>query len=332
MNKIKPFFLFLSIGTILCVIFSSGQIENPDTHLRLTQTRILLENFRFGLPNDVGEDLHGNIAINSAGKRFMVYNPGQSLFFVPFYYLVKLSSNSESECYYRAAFIISFINFIIHALCAFVLFKIAQSLGATSRKSYIVALIFCFTSYSFSFAQSTYEHHFEMLFILLGYYFIISKNNNSKALFAGISITLGLIFRSTVILAVPGILFLAENNKQRIYFILCLIPGILTALIYNYYRFGNPFESGYKLAWNLAHGEKTIFWTFERVTLSLFGFFFSPAKGLLIFSPTLILGLWGLKRFWFKYRKFTLSIIVLSAFYLFLYSMNFAWHGSIWSL
>lgn len=320
----------MSIGIILSILFSSGQIENPDTHLRLTQTRILLENFHFGVPNDVGEDMHGNIAINQEGQRFMVYNPGQSLFFIPIYYIAKLSSNSEGECYYRAAFLVSFVNFIIHALCAFFLFSIAQSLGKSTRKSYIVAFIFCFTSYSFSFAQSTYEHHFEMLFILMGYYYIISNNYN-KAVFAGIAITLGLIFRSTTILAIPGILFLADNNKQRLYFVMCLIPGILSILLYNYYRFGNPLESGYNIAWQLAHRESVIFWSLNRVPISLFGFLFSPAKGLLIFSPTIILSLWGIKRFWHKYRKFAISILAISAFYLFLYSMNFAWHGSIWS-
>jgi hypothetical protein len=330
MNKMKPLFLFLIIGVILSILFSSGQIENPDTHLRLTQTRIFLETFQFGLPRDVGEDLHGNIAINQSGQRFMVYNPGQSLFFIPIYFIANLISGSEGECYYRAAFIVSFINFFIHALCSLILFRIAQSLGASLHKSYFVAFVFCFTSYSFSFAQSTFEHHFEMLFILLGYYFIISNNKN-KVLFAGIAITFGLIFRSTVILAVPGILFLADNYKQRLLFILSIIPGIMFVLIYNYYRFGNLIESGYSIAWHLAHNENIIFWSLNRVPESLFGFLFSPAKGLLIFSPTIILSLWGIKRFWIKYRKFAISIIAISAFYLFLYSMNFAWHGSIWS-
>ncbi|NVO20253.1 MAG: hypothetical protein HXX13_11160 [Bacteroidetes bacterium] len=331
MNNIKPFFLFLVIGVIMSILFSSGQIENPDTHLRLTQTRILFETFKFGLPNDVGEVTHGNIAINNAGKRFMAYNPGQTLFFVPIYYLAKFLTISDGECYYKAAFFVSFINFFIHALCAFILFKIAQALGATTRKSYFLSVVFCFTSYSFSFAQCTYEHHFEMLFILLGYYFIISTNNNSKAVFAGISITLGLIFRNTTILAIPGILFLADNNKQRIYFTLFCLPGMLSILIYNYYRFGNPLESGYTIAWHIAHRESIVFWSLERIPRSLFGFILSPAKGLLIFSPTIVISLWGITKFWNKYRRFTLSIVAICAFYLLLYSMNFAWHGSIWS-
>jgi hypothetical protein len=330
MNKIRPIFLFLIIGVLLSALFSSGQIENPDTHLRLTQTRIFLEKHHLGLPNDVGEDFHGNIAINQVGERFMVYNLGQTLFFIPIYYLAELTSDSEGDCYYTAAFLVSFVNLIIHSLCCFLLFRIALSVGASKNKSYFVAFVFCFTSYSFSFAQSTYEHHFEMFFILAGYYFILSNSTKNTGLLAGLLIAIGLIFRTTTVLALPGLLLLA-NNKQRLYLILGVVPGLVTILFYNYYRFSNPFESGYNLAWHLAWGNSTVFWSLTSIPQNLFGFLLSPGKGLLIFSPTIILGFLGMKRFWNKHNKFALSILVLSGLYLILFSMNFAWHGSIWS-
>ena len=330
MNKVKPFFLFLLIGVILSILFSSGQIENPDTHLRLTQARIFLEKNHFGLPDDVGEDIHGNIAINQEGDRFMVYNPGQTILFIPIYYLAKFTSESEAVVYYNAAFIVSFLNLIVHSLCCFLLFNIAFSIGASKSKSYFVAFVFCFTSYSFAFAQSTFEHHIEMFFILLGYYFISAKNITYSGLLAGMAISLGLIFRSTTLLALPA-LFILANNKQRFYLVISVIPGIVAILFYNYIRFDYPFESGYNLAWQLAHGNSIDFWSLKRIPYSLLGFLLSPAKGLLIFSPTLILALMGIKKFWNKYNKFTLSIFVLCGVYLALFSMNFAWHGSIWS-
>lgn len=331
MNNIRPFFLFLIIGVILSILFSSGQIENPDTHLRLTQTRIFLEKHHLGLPKDVGEDLHGNIAINQLGERFMVYNLGHTILFIPIYYLAELASDGDAECYYTAAFLVSFINFIVHSLCCFLLFKISLSIGASKNKSYFVAFVFCFTSYSFSFAQSTYEHHFEMFFILLGYYFVLSKKSkHNSGLLAGISIAIGLIFRSTTLLALPGLLLLA-NNKQRFNMAIGVIPGLASILFYNYYRFNNPFESGYNLAWHLAWGNNVTFWSIYRIPQSLFSFLLSPAKGLLLFSPTIILSCIAIKGFWNRYNKFSLSIFVLCGLYLTLFSMNFAWHGSIWS-
>ena len=86
----RPLYFFLLLGLVLSILFSSGQIENPDTHLRLTQTRIVLDDNNFGLPDDVGEDSHGNISINKDGKRFMVYNPGQTIIFIPIYYIANL--------------------------------------------------------------------------------------------------------------------------------------------------------------------------------------------------------------------------------------------------
>ena len=184
----RDFILFITIGMLMSIFFSSGQIENPDTHLRLTQTRILLDNGSFKLESDVGEDSHGNVAINKFGERCMVYNPGQSMIFIPFYYISKLITNNSTEQYYLTAFLISFINYIIHALCGYFLFRIILILGYSRRKSLITAFIFCFTSYSFIFAQSTYEHHFEMLFILISLFFSLSRNIKYNFLYAGLII------------------------------------------------------------------------------------------------------------------------------------------------
>ena len=76
MNRTKKRLLyFLFIGIILSVLFSSGQVENPDTHLRLTQTRLFIETGQFGLPDDVGEDTHGN----SAGSVYLFKRESDSI-------------------------------------------------------------------------------------------------------------------------------------------------------------------------------------------------------------------------------------------------------------
>ena len=89
MSEMKELKFFILIGICTSILFSSGHVENPDTHLRLTQARLLTENFEFGFPDDTGEDFQGNIAVNSSGKRHMVYNPGQTLIFYPIYSFFK---------------------------------------------------------------------------------------------------------------------------------------------------------------------------------------------------------------------------------------------------
>lgn len=327
----RPLYVFLLFGLVLSILFSSGQIENPDTHLRLTQTRIILDDNKFGLPDDVGEDSHGNISINKDGKRFMVYNPGQTIIFIPIYYIANLVSTDEANAYYFSAFCVSFLNYMVHALCAFILFKIALLLGAVKKQAYLVSIFFGLTSYSFVFAQSTYEHHFEMFFILLSVYFAQKKDTNHAGLLSGLMLSLGLVFRTTSILAVPAILLLQKNNNERLKVLMSLTIGVAFVLLYNYYRFGNPLETGYSLAWSLAHSDKFDFWSFSGFPEAFFGFLFSPGKGLIFFSTTIVIALFGIKTFWEKQRLIFYAILLISAAYLIIFSLNFAWHGSIWS-
>lgn len=327
----RPLYVFLFFGLVLSILFSSGQIENPDTHLRLTQTRTILDDNKFGLPDDVGEDSHGNISINKDGKRFMVYNPGQTIIFIPIYYIANLVSTDEANAYYFSAFCVSFLNYMIHALCAFILFKIALLIGAVKKQAYLVSIFFGLTSYSFVFAQSTYEHHFEMFFILLSVYFSLKKDTNHAGLLSGLMLSLGLVFRTTSILAVPAILLLQKNNNERLKVLMSLTIGVVFVLLYNYYRFGNPLETGYSLAWSLAHSDKFDFWSFSGFPDAFFGFLFSPGKGLIFFSTTIVIALFGIKTFWKKQRLIFYAILLISAAYLIIFSLNFAWHGSIWS-
>jgi hypothetical protein len=327
----RPFYVFLLFGLTLSILFSSGQIENPDTHLRLTQTRIILDDNRFGLADDVGEDMHGNIAINKDGKRYMVYNPGQTIIFIPIYYIANLVSSDEAKAYYFSAFCVSFLNYIVHTLCAFILFKIALLLGVVKKQAYLASIFFGLTSYSFVFAQSTYEHHFEMLFILLSVFFALKKDTNHSGLLSGLMLSIGLVFRTTTILVVPAILLLQKDNKERLKVLMSLAIGVAFVFLYNYYRFGNPLETGYSLAWSLAHSDKFDFWSISRIPEAFFGFLFSPGKGLLFFSTTIIISFAGIKTFWKKQRLIFCCVLLISVSYLITFSLNFAWHGSIWS-
>ncbi len=327
----RPLYIFLLFGLTLSILFSSGQIENPDTHLRLTQTRIILNDNRFGLPDDVGEDTHGNIAINEDGQRHMVYNPGQTITFIPIYYIANLVSSDEVNAYHFSAFCVSFLNYIVHAFCAFILFKIALLLGVGKKQAYLASIFFVLTSYSFVFAQSTYEHHFEMFFILLSTYFAIKKDTIHAGHLSGLMLSLGLFFRTTTILAVPAILLIQKDNKERLKTLMSLAIGVAFVFSYNYYRFGNPLQTGYSIAWNLAHSDKFDFWSFSRIPEAFFGFLFSPGKGLLFFSTTIIISILGIKTFWKKQRLIFYFVLMISVSYLIIFSLNFAWHGSIWS-
>jgi hypothetical protein len=327
----RQLFFFLLIGICLSILFSSGQIENPDTQLRLTQARIIVNEQKFGLPNDVGEELHGNIAINKLGERFMVYNPGQTITFIPIYFTVKHFISDEVKVYYLSAFLVSFMNYLVHALCGFLLFKISLNFGVPKLNAYLASLFFLLTSYSFVFAQSTYEHHYEMFFILSSTLFSLKKNCKYSGLLSGLMLSIGMIFRTTSILAFPAILLIQKDNYERYKCVLSISIGLIFVFLYNYFRFGSPLETGYNLAWKLAHSNQFEFWSMYRIPQAFFGLLFSPGKGLLFFSTTVVIAFLGLKTLFNQYRKMYYFIILVSSIYLLVFSLNFAWHGSIWS-
>ena len=323
--------LYFTLCICFSIIFSSGQIENPDTHLRLTQTRLILEKKKFDLDNNIGEEKHGNIAENKAGKRFMVYNPGQSLIFLPFYSFANTFSYDKGTAYYNAAFIVSFLNFILHFICAYLLYRIALKLGSTKILAFYTSLLFAFTSYSFVLAQSTYEHHFEMFFILLGFYYSTYKEEKNSNFKAGFAISIGLMFRISTILAIPSLLFLQKKTINKLEFILGLLIGFIFIFSFNYYRFGNIFETGYSIAWEMAGIPGNNTWNLLNLPIGLLGNIISPAKGLIFFSTTFLLSLFKIKKFYKDNRLFSISIFILLFTYLGVFSLNFAWHGSIWS-
>ena len=328
----RRFFYVLFIGLTVSVIFSSGQIENPDTHLRLTQTRIVIDDHSFGVPTGVGEDTHGNIAINSNGQRYMVYNPGQSAVFLPMYLLSKRLTSSSTGAYYFSAFLVSFINYILHVLATFILYKICLKLRASKKNSIVVALFFGLTSYSFSFAQSTYEHHFEMLALLICFYLALDRKMRYAGYYIGLTISVGMIFRSTIFLVIPGLIVLLNSKKDTLKLLVVSIPGALFVLGYNYFRFGSILESGYMLAWELAHGEYLdSFWSLKEMPLSAFRLFFSPGKGVLFFSTTAFLSLLYCRKFFQENSRLLMSMILTTLLYTLVFCSNFAWHGSIWS-
>jgi hypothetical protein len=95
------------------------------------------------------------------------------------------------------------------------------------------------------------------------YTLLIKKDTNHAGLLSGLMLSLGLVFRTTSILAVPAILLLQKDSNEILKALLSLTIGVAFVFLYNYYRFGNPLETGYSLAWSLAHSDKFDFWSFS---------------------------------------------------------------------
>jgi len=97
-------------------------------------------------------------------------------------------------------------------------------------------------------------------------------------------------------------------------FLIPIVLAGLTSLWWNWLRYGSIWESGY------VETER-----FELFGIS--GLLMGPARGLLWYSPILILGLWGANWFWHNQRWILGAILALSALYVGVYGKWYMWHG-----
>lgn len=331
-NKIIIFKIWLCI--FLSVGFSSGHIENPDTHLRLTQAINLVNNNTISIPKGVGDITHGNIAYDNNGTAYSVYNPGQIILFTPIVYATQKINIEGIDSYYIIAFFISFLNYFVLGLIGCLLFEFGQHFKVSFKKNILCVLTFVFTSYCFSHSQDSYEHIYEGFFVLLSFFYALKLNRTKQLRYlflTSISIGIGLIFRTTTALVIPGILILITNWKKRFYLLTFIFPFFTFLLWYNYFRFDNILNNGYSDAWELAFNKSagTAF-NILNIPKHIFGFIFSPSKGLLFFSPSIILGIIGWRIAPKPLNRLLASVCITVFFYLVIYGANFAWHGSAW--
>jgi hypothetical protein len=338
-----PVCVFLGIlsGTIM---LSSGHFENPDAQLRLSQAFSLIDNGTFQLADGVGNPSHGNIASNNNGTRYSVYGPGQIILFTPIAYLShKIASKSILEAHYIAEILASFLGVAAHLITAIAMFYFAKSIGRTRHEAVVVSLVFAFATFNLPSARDGYEHTYEALLIVLSYtsavYFGNKFNNplrtmESRAFLAsGLLLGLGLLFRPTTILALPGLMIICQSKGNIAYAAAGIIPGGVLLCIYNFLRFGSPIETGYQQAWLVANPGLISASGFDLVRMipQTFALWVSPGKGMLFFSPILLALFLRSTTGRNRDPSIILAIATTVVIYSLFYGANFAWHGSAWS-
>lgn len=294
---------------------------------------MLIEKRTFELDQGTGEISHGNLAVNKWGKLFSVYNPGQILLFVPVYYVSGFLVSDPAAAYYTAAFLASFFGYLIFGLIILTFNEFGKKLQIPQARRWVITFLFSFTSYCFAHAQDSYEHIYEALFLLLTLYLISNRFPSTKhLLLAATLFGLSILFRTSAMIALPSLLWLIRSWQRKLLFLAVLIPFIILLLYYNYIRFGDSLETGYAIAWSHAFGTSSQkSFSLMHLPKNLAGLLFSFGKGLLFFSPSLLLIGWSLKRFRTAQYHLFVCITIITVSYLIFYAANFAWHGSAWN-
>jgi hypothetical protein len=106
-------------------------------------------------------------------------------------------------------------------------------------------------------------------------------------------------------------------RREWILFGLPILLAGLFSLWWNWLRYGTPFDSGY-LEVESFSGD----WFF-----GIYGLLIGPARGLLWYSPVLLLVIWGIPWFWRHTRWLMVAALGISLLYLLVYAKWFMWHG-----
>ncbi|MEP7200804.1 MAG: hypothetical protein ABI874_13360, partial [Chloroflexota bacterium] len=218
-------------------------------------------------------------------------------------------------------------SLIISAATVALLFLTLRTLGCADPVAGLVALAFGLATTAAVYAKDYFSEPF-VAFALLGAALALMRYrrapNATWALLAGLSLGLGLLLKLTNLMIVP--IFLAygfadrewrRRTRHALLFVAPLIVSALWIAYYNWARYGSPFVTGYP-SWEGFDG---------NIPEAMFGLLLSARKGLVFYTPFVLLSLWGLPRYWRRQRRETLLVAAVFLFHLIVFSAWYDWQG-----
>jgi len=225
-------------------------------------------------------------------------------------------------------------NGLITALTGAVVFLLLIELGFFIPESAAVSLLFGLGTMAWPYARTFFSEPLAALTLLFSFYLLARLRRCPSLVGAALA---GLALGSACSARIPNV-FVApaylgylmyqtrdlpqQGTKRRLLvaFALTLAASLILIAAYNAARFGNPLDAGYT-----AQERFTAF-----LPRSLAGFLFSPGKSLFVYSPVLLLALFGIRAFWRRFPAETLLISWVAAVHLVVYGLWFMWWGG-WS-
>jgi hypothetical protein len=263
------------------------------------------------------------------GQYSTIYPVGNSLFWLPGLSISKVFNNSLESTDYYTTFnghsIYDGISILLTAsvvlfLSMILVFKTLRRAGFSQKNAFVSIILVYLAQYIFSYLwyYPSYSHIYELFsFSLLLYLFqrVVSNDEHVYEFLFGVSIGLLTLTRVVdVVLAVPFILYLVYDKRFKT-LLFTIAGGIPTAIIFFYYNtivYGSPLSLGYS---NDRGGQLS----FEN--FNLFNLLFSDVRGLLIWSPLILVSIaglvWGVRKLKLLFILTSISAVLLLGVYTF---------------
>ncbi len=325
--------LYLFLFTLTAIFLSSGArlVSSDEVSMYLTVESIV-KHGTLALPP---ENTPNSTLVN--GKAYTWYEAGNIIAGIPLYLIGEVVKTffpipeSMKEFLPRAA--VSYTNAFVGAWIALLFFIFCRKMGLSIRTALGMSLALTFSTFLLPYYKLYLREPTLTLCLLGGFMYLVlyQKEKITRYLyiagsFLGFGILTKLVFAINllpILIYLIWILFnsgktFSETFKQTAIFLIpVILIGFVGSGIYNYLRFGDPFDTGYT-------GGRSFPIPFY---VGMFGLLLSPGKGILWFAPILFLLPVCIKHFYKNFPAETYSIFGIFILNLTLSSMYIAWGG-----
>lgn len=279
------------------------------------------------LPSLVAED------IGRDGHKFARTGLLQPVLQVPFFALGDLVDHqiSEGSPYPNRLFFLWFYNPFVAALGAAALFAFVYQLRKSLRWGAAIATLFIFASIAWPYSKIGMETTFMTTVLIAFAVAAWARRKPTPTSFAVAGLAAGAIaatkpYSAITILPVaifllPSWLALDRRDRWRT-LVAAAIPLLCWAIAvgwYNWLRFESPTDFGY------PEGALTL-----SAPLDFIGLLISPGKGLIFYSPLVVLGALGLPKLWREDRWAVTSLTLLLAMMVCVSGASRYWGDEVW--
>lgn len=234
------------------------------------------------------------------GHRFAPYALSGSLIATPFIYLAEFLLPNNRDL---AQFFFAMTSPLMGALTLSTLYKIYRNLGASSLSSLFWVWVLGFATLFLPLSTSVFDQVQNAYFVLVSFYAAYDANRRNSiwsAAIGSVAFVILINFKEAYVILWPGLIWATglnwlrrdvirqiRNSKVIQIFILGGFIGIAGCLIFNLIRFAHPFPPA-----SLKHPP-----LLGNFFIGLAGLTISPGKGLLWYSPAILLAVYGWRTF-----------------------------------
>ena len=348
-GSVKP--LVLLVAGLTCVGFFTSHASmslDPPNRLKVTQSIVDHGDIQVRLTAD--EEAHPEhmgvaTTIGADGNRYLAYHGiGQSLLFVPPYYVVRHLLGIESPKLTRSLISLTLFPLTL-GLTAWIFFLLLREFGFPDRRCFLASILVVLGTGLWELSRECQDDsHLAFLFVLTAYGLRRYQKTAALRFLALSSVSIGFAFITRSDTAPTVLCFLlfafwliyrghrdagqSQGHAVRIWPYLLVLgltfPALVIEISHNLFRFSHPIMS-YEVSSLMPYEMDRA----ELLILGLKGLLLSPGKSIFLYNPLVILAVPGLFYLWQRHRGWALYIFAGFTGCLLLHAAYPSFHGNI---